>query len=326
MKEIKKSILFITPVKHIKGFLEIFSKLNINLIHCPNPSSYDELPKDKSIVAIFTNPNKSNIFIDEKILKIYPNLKVITTASTGTVHINKEVFEKRKIPIISLTNERQVISKISSTAEHAFCLALAAVRNAFPAYQSTLNGEWDYEPFIGRQFRDLTVGVIGYGRLGTYFSNYSDTFGAKVLVYDPYKDVSHPRIEQVNSLDELAIKSDIVSLHVHVNDETREMISESFLRQCKKDVKIINTSRGEIVCEKDLIKFLSSNNYSFYATDVIANEQLYKKKSPIIEAAKILKNQILITPHIGGMTVEAQLSAFTHAAKLLKDYLKSNDI
>tara|TARA_A100001035_G_scaffold279027_1_gene279310 strand:- start:1517 stop:2497 length:981 start_codon:yes stop_codon:yes gene_type:complete len=325
MKKLKNSILFITPVKHIKGFSEIFSQLNINLVHCPNPFSYKDLPKDKSIIAIFTNPNKSNIFIDLEILKIYPNLKVITTASTGTVHINKEAFEKQKIPVISITNERRVISKISSTAEHAFCLALAALRNAFPAYQSTLNGEWDYEPFIGRQFRDLTVGVIGYGRLGTYFSNYSDAFGAKVIVYDPYKDVSHPRIEQVNSLDELAIKSDVVSLHVHVNDETKDMISESFLSKCKKDVKIINTSRGEIVCEKDLINFLSSNNYSFYATDVIANEQLSKKKSPIIKAAKILKNQIIITPHIGGMTVEAQLAAFTHAAKLLRDFLKSNN-
>ena len=90
MKKLKNSILFITPVKHIKGFSEIFSQLNINLVHCPNPFSYKDLPKDKSIIAIFTNPNKSNIFIDLEILKIYPNLKVITTASTGTVHINKK--------------------------------------------------------------------------------------------------------------------------------------------------------------------------------------------------------------------------------------------
>ena len=325
MKEFKKSILFITPVKHIKGFEDIFSELNINLIHYPNPLSCDELPKDKSVVAIFTNPNKSNIFLDKEILRVYPNLRVITTASTGTVHINIEAFAKQKIPTIALTNERQVISKISSTAEHAFCLTLAALRNAFSAYQSTLNGVWDYEPFIGRQFRDLTIGVIGYGRLGTYFANYSDAFGAKVIVYDPYKDVNHPRIQQVKSLDELAIKSDVVSLHVHVNDETKDMISESFLRKCKKDVKIINTSRGEIVCEKALINFLKNNNYSFYATDVIANEQLSKKKSLIIETAKILKNQILITPHIAGMTVEAQLAAFTHAAKLLRNFLKSNN-
>ena len=171
-------------------------------------------------------------------MRIYPNLKVITTASTGTVHINIEAFTKQKIPVISITNERQVISKISSTAEHAFCLALAALRNAFPAYQSTLNGEWDYEPYIGRQFRNLNIGVIGYGRLGTFFSNYCDAFGAKVFVYDPYKDVLHPRIEQVDSLEEIAKHSDLVSLHVHVTNETEKMISESFLSKCKNKNKI----------------------------------------------------------------------------------------
>lgn len=326
MKKIKKSILFITPVKHIRGFLEIFSELNINLIHCPTPFSYDDLPKDKSIVAIFTNPNKSNIFIDKEILKIYPDLKVITTASTGTVHINKEAFAKQKIPIISITNERKVISKISSTAEHAFCMTLALIRNTFPAYQSTLDGNWDYEPFIGRQFRNLTIGVIGFGRLGTFFSNYCDAFGAKVLVFDPYKDVVHPRIEEVDSLDELANKSDVISLHVHVTDETKNMISEPFLKKCKKDVKIINTSRGEIVCEKSIIKFLRDNEKACYATDVITNEQLSKYKNPIIEEAKILKNQLLITPHLAGMTVEAQMAAFTHAAKLLINFLKRNNV
>ena len=326
MKEIKKSILFITPVEHIVGFIEIFRELDMKLIHFPNPFSFDELPKDESVVAIFTNPNKSNIFLDKDILNIYPNLKVITTASTGTVHINQENFHKLKIPIISITNERKVISKISSTAEHAFCLSLAAIRNAFPAFQSTLKGEWDYEPYIGRQFRNLTIGVIGYGRLGTFFSNYCDAFGAKVFVYDPYKDVLHPRIEQVDSLEELAKKSDLLSLHVHVNDETKKMISKSFLKKCKKDIKIINTSRGEIVCEESIINFLKNHKNACYATDVISNEQISKNKSPIIEAAKILKNQILITPHLAGMTVEAQSAAFTHAARLLKNFLKSNNV
>ena len=119
-----------------------------------------------------------------------------------------------------------------------------------------MKGEWDYTRFIGRQMNCLTVGVIGYGRLGSMYSQYCLAFGSRVLVYDPYKTVINPKLEQVESLDILVKNSDIISLHVHVGDETLGMINKDTLEKAKNDVLLINTSRGEVVNELDLVNFL----------------------------------------------------------------------
>ena len=198
---------------------------------------------------------------------------------------------------------------------------LSSLRNINLASQSISKNEWDYEPFFGWLIKSLTIGVIGYGRLGNFFSNYCDNFGAKVIVYDPYKSVNHPRIEQVQRIDEIARYSDVISLHVHVTEETDKMINIKFLNKCKKSILIVNTSRGEIIKEDDLTNFLSQNESAKYATDVLSGEINGIYNNPIKKYFEENPNQVIITPHIGGMTREAQNIAFSHAANLLKEAL-----
>ena len=321
----KEKILVITPTSHLNKVDEILESIpSTNIIYLPE-CSIEEFKIHSDCIAIFTNPNKSNIFLGKENLKNFNKLEFICTASTGTIHIDKEFCIEKEIKIISLTEERGVINKIPSTAEHAFALMLSSIRNITEANNSVKEGKWDYEPFIGRQIKSLTIGVIGYGRLGTFFANYCDVFGSQVIVYDPYKDVNHPRIRQCKSLDNLAKESDVISLHVHVTNETKGMINLHFLNKCSSSIVLINTSRGEIINEKDLLQFLKNNKSSKYATDVLSSEINGIENNLLKKYFDSNQRQIIITPHIGGMTKEAQNTAFGHAANLLKDALCSKN-
>ena len=211
---------------------------------------------------------------------------------------------------------------ISSTAEHAFALTISSLRNIVSSYNSVLHDQWDYTQYIGRQFNGLAIGVIGFGRLGKFYAKYCYEFGAKIYVFDPYVDEVSDSYTRLDSLQEICKKCDVLSIHVHVSDETINLIDLEVMNIMKKDVLIINTSRGEVINEKDLINFLKENKKARIATDVIANEITKRLDSPIIRYAKN-SPQVLITPHIGGMTKEAQEIAYNHAARMLIEYFQA---
>jgi lactate dehydrogenase-like 2-hydroxyacid dehydrogenase len=311
-------ILVITPVKHIKGVEKKLESIG-DVTYLDNPTFDEVFGLIKAYNVIFTNPNKSNVYFSKSLMDKASNLSVICTASTGTTHIDKVAAEEKKIKIIALTNERRVINKISSTAEHAFALMISTLRNIPSSLDSVKSGYWNYEPFIGRQINFLNIGVVGYGRLGNLFARYCNSFKANILVYDPYKKVNNKNYSQV-SLEVLLKKSDVISLHVHVNDETKKMVDKKWFHVVKNNVLIINTSRGEIINEDHLLKFLSKNSNARYSTDVLSNETTNKEKNKLRKFS-LSSEQILITPHIGGMTKEAQEIAYNHSAEMLKNYL-----
>lgn len=313
------SILVITPIEHISGVREILENVGSISYH-PDPTQEQVMQLVQEHDAIFVNPNKSKVYLSDELMSLGPKLKVICTASTGTVHIDIDSAKRRGIKVISLTEEREVINQISSTAEHALALMLSALRRVAWSAESVSRGEWDYEPFIGRQLSALTVGVLGYGRLGTLFSRYVKAFGGTVLVHDPYKTIDDSDLEQV-ALERLRSESDVISLHVHVTPETREMINGEFLRAVKSNLLLVNTSRGEICDERALIAFLKNNPHAAYATDVLANESLGPKASALWSYSIESPRQVLITPHIAGMTKEGQEIAYGHAARLLANEL-----
>jgi len=311
-------LLVITPVDHINGIKEILESFS-NVTYLEDPSLEEVVEIIGSYEAIFTNPNKSKVFIGKDLMDAGINLKCICTASTGTNHIDKDYAYQKDLPVISLTEEREVINKISSTAELAFALTMSSVRKLVASHIGALKGEWDYSKFIGRQMDSLTIGVVGYGRLGKFYASFFKPFGSKVIVYDPYKKVVD--FQQIETLQELVELSDVISLHVHVNKETTNLINSDLLKFAKKNLHIINTSRGEIVNEKDMVFFLKENEESRIASDVLSDEIRNKKSSVLLDYSRV-SNQVLLTQHIGGMTQEAQEIAYGHAARLLKKYFK----
>lgn len=316
------NILCITPIDHLPEVKQELNSLGVlNIIEDPTLEEISEELKTADI--IFTNPNKSKIFIGEELVKISPNLKIVCTASTGTNHIDKDLLQAKNIQVISITIEKDVIEKISSTAEHALALTFSSLRSVQESFDSVKRGEWDYTPYIGRQFDNLCVGIVGLGRLGSMYARFVKPLAKKIVYYDPYVSSDDPELTKAESLEELFGVSDIVSLHVHVTHDTIGLVNQEVLRLAKEDLLLVNTSRGEIVNQEDVISFLKVNKKAKYATDVIEEEvkTINKISNPLVKFSST-SNQVLITPHIGGMTYEAQNIAYGHAVNLLKQEIQ----
>lgn len=316
-------IICITPVKNIFGVFERLESMSDKLYYEPDidKDALKTLLKVSGADYIFTNPNKQNYMLDGDLLQ-FGQLKAICTASTGTNHIDVKYCEEKEIEIISITKDYQVINKISSTAEHTLALMLSLIRNIPSSFHSVKDGNWDWEPYVGRQMNSLTIGIIGYGRLGKLMAKYCDTLGMEILLHDPCVFSFGGNIErnkQPVELDELLERSDVISLHVHVTDETREMINKNTISKMVKRPYLINTSRGEIVNEDDIIDALRSEDLQGYATDVIRDEFGDIKNSKLVEFSMNPNNNVVITPHIAGMTKEAQEIAYHWAIDKLEN-------
>lgn len=307
----KPKLLICTPIKNIKG---LYKKLNkfFKLTYKPNVSK-NQLKNLNQFDYIFTNPNMSKIKFDEKFLVNCKKLKGICTASTGTNHIDLEYLKNNRIRLIYLRNKKRVINQISSTAEHAFALMMSAVRNINTSAMSVKKKQWEYLPYVGRQMNFLTVGVIGYGRLGKIFIRLLKGFDPKILIYEKKFKIKDYNKKYQTRLNEVLKRSDIIALHIHADKENINFIDSKKLKMVKKNLIIINTSRGEVVNEDDLINFLKKNKSAKYSTDVVKNEINGKWKSKILKEFLKGNKSILVTPHIGGMTEDAQILAY-HAA------------
>ena len=317
----KKKLLIITPIKHIKNLFKNFSK-KFKVTYKPEIKNSDLYKIIDNFEIIFTNPNKSNIYFDKKLLLKAKKLQIISTASTGTNHIDEYEAHKLNIKILSLKKEKKYMKQISSTAELAFALMLCIVRNIISSNKSVIQKNWDYYPFIGRQLDSLKIGVVGYGRLGKMFLGFLKGFGSDLYAYDPNIKIKNNKIKQCKSLKALFKNCNIVSVHVHLNNKTKNLINKKNLKFFKNGGVLINTSRGELVNEKHLLAYLKKNKMSKYGTDVLEGEINGIKKNIIIKnfTKRDLKNRILITPHIGGMTKEAQQMAYTYSFnKLIKN-------
>jgi D-3-phosphoglycerate dehydrogenase len=291
---LRPRILVITPVRHIAGVPQILEATG-DVTYLDDPDSAEVESQIGGFDAIYTNPNKSRVYIGKDIIDAARNLKVICTASTGTNHIDKPYAKQKRLPILALTEERQVISRISSTAELAFALTLAGLRHVVRGHNAVMRGEWDYTRYIGRQMNCLTIGIVGYGRLGSMYAGFCRAFGARVLVYDPYKSIKQAELVQVQDFDQLLCEVDVVALHVHVTDETQGMITKDRLETMKTDALLVNTSRGDIVNEDDLVAILRSRPHMRVATDVLADEVRSRLTSPLLRFASE-SDQVVITP------------------------------
>jgi len=316
----KNYLLVCTPIKNIEN---LYAKLSdhFDIIYRPQLTSKTTI-NFKKINFIFTNPNMSKIKFDQRTLLNFTNLKAICTASTGTNHIDLKYLKKNKIKLISLRNKKNIIKKITSTAEHAFALLISSIRNVGSASQSIKRKQWEYLPFIGRQMDHMTIGVIGYGRLGKIFVNLLSGFHSKILIHEKKFKILDENKNKQSSLNNILKNSDAIVMHIHADQENIKFIDRNKLKKMKKDVVIVNTSRGEIIDEKDLVDFLKKNKNSKYAADVVFDEIKNKWKSQIMKEFIRGNENILLTPHIAGMTKEAQMYAYHAVSSDLIKFLK----
>jgi len=259
--------------------------------------------------------------IDRRVLDAAPRLTVIATPSTGTDHIDLAAARSRGIEVQSLKDDPDLLRTITSTAEHAFLLMLACLRRLPFAFDDVKRGRWRAADWRGREAAGRTVGIVGYGRLGAIFSRLALGFGMKVIACDPFKKITDPWVEPA-PMGALLKRAEIVTLHVHLTPETRGLIGVRELARLRPGAVLINTARGALVDERALLRALESGRLAAAGLDVLARElEGRAARDPLVRYARTHANLIL-TPHVGGCTVDAQEKAFRRMAEKLAARLR----
>lgn len=293
----------ITPVRHLQGITDLLkTKGKVFYLEQGSKSKVRNFILKNNINTLVCNPNQQSFFIDNELLE-GTKVDTINSCSTGLNHIDQEYCLNNSITIQCHKNDYTFIEQLPSTAELAFGLMLSLLRKIPDSRDHVRNYNWDYTQFLGRQVKDLNVGIVGYGRLGRMMDKFCKAFDAKTFIYDPYVEVEQ------TSLEDMVKICDVISLHVHVTPETVNLINKKLLDLSQKDLYIINTSRGDVVNEVDIVSALYDGNLAGYGTDVVRHEFGSLIKSPIIRAMNKGMN-IIVTPHTGGMTIEGQTKAY----------------
>jgi len=247
------------------------------------------------------------------------NLKVIATPSTGTDHIDVVYAKNKNIDVLHIANELKLLEGFTATAEQAWALLLSCVRKLPAAFDCAKNGYWARERFTGFQLYKKTLGIIGLGRLGTMMASFGSGFNMNVIGCDIVE--KHIKGVKQVSLDELLKSSDVITVHIHLTNENRGFISRELFSKMKEGVVLINTSRGAIIDEDALLENLHSGHVSAAGLDVIHGEwakNLYDH--PLIFYARNHDN-LIISPHIAGSTVESIIGARIFIAEKLTKYI-----
>lgn len=305
----------------LDGLAEVEEALN-TLGECTAPAevAYELCKADaRDADAIFTNPNNLGFRYDSAFLSSCEKLKYFVTASTGTNHVDLKELERLGIQLFCLRNEPEFMSQVTATAEHAMCLTLAAARKLPTAFANIENAAWSWENCVGRQISSLNAGVVGFGRLGKLYTRYIGAIAKQVQWHDPYLSSEFDCAERAHDLGAFLEASDILAIHIHADASNYDWLNADKLARMKSSVIIVNTSRGDVVDEEALAGFLRENPEAIYATDVLKGEFDGFPVSPLF--APELKDQVIVTPHIGGMARESRLLAYGRVVTLFKQAL-----
>lgn len=261
-----------------------------------------------------------NYKIDKRILKNSQRLKLICTPSTGTNHIDKVYCENKKIKVWCLLDTNYV-KAIHASSEFTFLALLASIKKFTIGYDNVRAGYWRQiqENFRGRELHGKNVGIVGFGRIGQNIFKYCKTFGAKLRVYDPYQKNKYKFINK--SIKDVLSKSDIIVISVKLTNKTTNLFGKKYFSYFKKGAILINTSRAEVIDDNVLIKSLKNKLIGSAFTDLLRFEQSNYKKSKLFNFSKKNKN-LIITPHMAGLTYESETKAAILSIKFLKKFFK----
>ena len=228
-------------------------------------------------------------------LILIPTPTIIATPCTGTDHIPDGPWE-----VLSLKGETKFLKDVHATAEHTLALTLALLRNIPAAVESVKRGEWERQRFVGRELHGKRVLIKGWGRIGKQVAKLFTAFGC---VFTSRGD------------------ADIISIHVPLQDNTHGMVNAEFLAAMKPGSVLINTSRGAVIDEFALVRSLESGHLAGAALDVLCDEPPHSDHMLILDSASRRYN-LIITPHLGGCTVESQKKTEVFLAKKLVKRMK----
>jgi len=297
----KNKLLYYSCLSYQRSNLELLRK-TFDVVELPNPSHDEHELLEKIEVLCAPLGYKVN---EEKI-RTCKKLKYVLSNTTGVAHIDVEAAESRGIQVCALHDEPRFLDRITPTAEHTIGLMLAAWRRIPSAHQFVLRGNWNRRPYgAPKMFSRMTLGLVGYGRLGRKVAEIAMAMGMRTAFFDPY--VEGGELSLVN----LARKSDILSIHAVANKETRGLVSRNVLSELPSGAMVVNTARGEILDLDALLDLMDSGHIYAAGLDVIDGEfepdfEASLSSSRVLDFAR-KNDRLVLTPHTGGSTYDAWL-------------------
>lgn len=250
--------------------------------------------------------------VTEEVIEASDALKVVGRAGIGVDNVDQKAASKKGIIVMNTPTANTV-----TTAEHALSMMMALARKIPQATASMKQGKWEKSKFSGVELYEKTLGVIGIGNIGSILVRQAKGLGMSVIAYDPF--ISAERAEQLGvelvELDDLFARADFISTHVPKTDQTYHLLRKENFEKMKAGVRIVNCARGGVVKEDDLVEAIKAGQVAGAALDVFEKEPL-DPASPLVGI-----DEVILTPHLGASTAEAQMKVATEVAKQIGDFL-----
>ncbi len=295
-------------IEKLRNIAEFDVEVNTSL----TPEELREVVKEFDALVI-----RSATKVTSDIINAGEKLKVIARAGIGLDNVDIDAATRKGIVVMN-TPEGNVIT----TAEHTIAMILAVSRNIPQANTSLKSGKWEKKKFRGKEVFNKVLGIIGVGRIGRVVADRARGLKMRVIAYDPYispEVVERLGIEAV-SLDELLARSDYITVHTPLTQETKDLLNKNTLQKVKKGVFIINCARGGIVNEADLVEAINEGIVAGAAVDVFTVEP------PPLDHPLLQHEKVIVTPHLGASTEEAQENVALAVADQVIDYLLKGTI
>ncbi|WP_269623368.1 phosphoglycerate dehydrogenase [Prochlorococcus marinus] len=256
---------------------------------------------------------RSGTQVTAEVIEAAHNLRIIGRAGVGVDNVDVQTATKRGVIVVNSPGGNTI-----AAAEHALALLLSLSRNIPQAHLSTSSGEWERKKFVGNELYKKVLGVVGLGKIGSHVAKVANAMGMNVIAFDPFVSAERALQMQVrlSSIEELFKESDFVTLHLPRTPETENLVDFKLLTTMKSNARLVNCARGGIINESDLAKALDADVIAGAALDVYADEPL-PGESSLLQ----VKNNLILTPHLGASTVEAQQNVAIDVAEQIRDVL-----
>ena len=281
----------------------------------PTTEELTKLIPDYEVLIMRVDPK-----ITKDVIDAAKKLKVIGVCSVGLNHIDMDAAKAAGIQVFNAPGLNG-----NAVAELTLCKLLEMSRHTIPACNDVkVNKQWDKYKFVGRELRGKTLGVLGFGRIGQRVGELARAFKMNVVAYDPYlpAEVFEQQHAKSMTIDEVLKVSDYVTIHMPLNDETRNLFNAKSIAEMKDDAIVLNMARGGIVNEKDMYEALKAGKIGGYATDVMENELGGLTEGAGFDSPLFECDNFIVTPHLGAQSVDASYDIGQHIIAKVKEALK----
>lgn len=310
-----RKILFIDKVHPV-----LSERLSKRDFECVDATKMSREEIETLIPEVFGIIIRARFTMDENFLNPAKNLKFIARSGSGLENIDQVYCKNRNIQLFNSPEGNR-----NAVAEHALGMLLSLLNKLNQANSQVKNGIWDREGNRGEELDGKTIGIIGYGNNGAAFAKKLRGFEVKIIAYDKYKSGFGDHFVQECTMDAIFQQADIVSFHIPLNAETKFLGNESFFNAFEKPIRLLNLARGKIVNTKDLVAAIKSGKVLGACLDVLefetkSFESFFEQHLPEEFEFLINSDNVLLSPHVGGWTVESYFKLSNVLADKILDW------